>query len=74
MVVSDFLGEEEKGSYVTEMWDSIKAETDNAYLFGDAGYDDDDFWLPKSQISVRELSNGYEVKIPFWLAEKKGIV
>ena len=58
---------------VVELWDSIKAETTMAYLFGDDGYEDN-VWLPKSQVKVTKLSRGYEVEIPFWLAKKKGLV
>lgn len=71
--IIDFLNEDEKHEYVTELWDSIKHETPTACLFGDEGFDDN-VWLPKSQVFVRKLSRGYEVKIPMWLAEKKGIV
>ena len=58
---------------VTEMWDSIKHETDSAYLFGDEDCDAN-HWLPKSQVKVTKLSRGYEVQIPYWLAKKKGLV
>jgi len=58
---------------IVECWDSIKAETDAAYLFGDEGYEDN-VWLPKSRVEVKKLVNGYEVEIPYWLAKKKGLV
>lgn len=65
--------EDENQEDVVEYWDSIKAETSNAYLMGDEGYEDN-VWLPKSQVSLKKLSNGYEVTIPYWLAKKKGLV
>jgi hypothetical protein len=64
---------EDEESDIVEMWDSIKAETDSAYLFGDEGFEDN-VWLPKSQVKVEKLSRGYSVQIPKWLARKKGLV
>jgi len=58
---------------VTEMWDNIKWETDSAYLMADDG-EQEGTWLPKSQVKVRKLSRGYEVEMPYWLAERKGLI
>ena len=67
---SDMPDEQED---VVEMWDEIKAETENAYLFGDENCSAN-VWLPKSQVKVNKMSRGYEVQIPYWLAKKKGLV
>jgi len=57
----------------TEYFDRIDYETDDAYLFKIID-DSRDYWLPKSQIIVNELSNGYEVELPVWLAEQKALI
>ena len=55
-----------------EFFAEVKWETDAAYLFSDGG---NEFWCPKSQILEMERSgDGYDVKIPEWLAIEKGIV
>jgi hypothetical protein len=59
---------------IEELFESIKYETDKSYLFGDKGTKDNDCWLPKSQVEVTEISNGYKVRIPEWLAKKKDLI
>jgi len=49
----------------------IKTDTENAILLSDGVSED---WLPRSQIKIRKLSNGYEVIMPEWLAKKKGFI
>ena len=54
----------------------LKHETDNAYLFNDG---DQDYWIQKSQCqNLTQLGGSagthYDVTIPEWLAETKGIV
>lgn len=54
-----------------EVCGDIKWDTDSAILFSDGVNED---WLPRSQIEIRELSNGVEIKMPEWLAKKKGFI
>jgi hypothetical protein len=51
----------------------LKHETDNAYLVNNG---DEDIWIPKSQCEKFEKISGdhYEIIIPEWLAEAKGII
>ena len=51
----------------------LKRQTEAAYLVNDG---DDDIWIPKSQCLMFELVSGdtYDIAIPEWLAEAKGII
>ena len=51
----------------------LRDETDKAFLVFDGIHK---LWLPKSQIvSMRHISGiDYEIRLPYWLAYKKGIV
>ena len=54
---------------ITLVWDELIRSTDKAHLFV---FDDEDVWLPKSQITDLDEKTK-TLKIPLWLAEEKGI-
>ena len=56
-----------------EFYVVVKKETDMAILVNDG---DQDFWLPRSQIALREPNKNDEtsVWVPEWLATKKGLI
>ena len=56
---------------LVEICGDIKHDTEDAILLSDGVNFD---WLPRSQIKIRKLSNGYEVIMPEWLAKKKGFI
>jgi len=56
-----------------EFFDNLAWETDLAYLFKNDD-DDDEYWLPKSEVKTNQLAKGWEVEIPEWLAIEKGLV
>lgn len=50
-------------------------ETELAVFVSDTGDEDHGVWLPKSQIEIEDLGNGYHgVSMPEWLATDKGLV
>jgi hypothetical protein len=52
--------------------DEVLTETNKAVL---VKIDEDELWLPKSQIELDENSNGVSVvQLPEWLAIDKGLV
>jgi len=54
--------------------DRIKLETDKAIL---VIIDDEEIWLPKSQITYNEnhdLDKPQEIEISEWIAEQKGLI
>lgn len=54
-----------------EICGDIKWETDAAILYSDGVTE---CWHPRSQIEVRELSNGVEITMPEWLAFEKELI
>ena len=54
-----------------EICGDLKHDTEDAILLSDGV---SEVWLPRSQIEIRQLSNGIEVKMPEWLAKKKGFI
>ncbi len=71
--VEKFLNHQDvKPDCHVEMYKEIAWETIGSYKFKDD--DGKEVWLPKSQVDVRELSNGVEVEIPIWLAKEKGLI
>ena len=54
-----------------EICGNVKRETANAILFYDGVIE---AWLPLSQIEIEELRHCVEVKMPEWLARKKGFI
>lgn len=57
----------------TEYFDYMAHDTNDAYLFKNND-DDENYWLPKSQVEITKLSNGYEVEMPEWLAKEKELI
>ena len=58
-------------SNLIEICGDIITDTEDAILLSDGV---SEHWLPRSQIKIRKLSNGYEVIMPEWLAKKKGFI
>jgi hypothetical protein len=64
---------------VSSYHDECKYETVNSTLYGDTGSTDNNVWIPKKlvdsgDIEIRKLSNGYELIMPHWFAERNGLV
>ena len=59
---------------ITETVDEFVAETDDAIL---VLYDDEEIWLPKSQIDYGSHEVGdvdFDIEVAEWLAIEKGII
>jgi len=54
-----------------EICGDIKHDTEDAILLSDGVSEE---WLPRSQIEIRKLANGYAVIMHEWLAKKKGFI
>lgn len=64
------------GDYVRIDFDDLKCQTDLAYLIV---IDDEEYWIPKSQVDDKELTGGRFsnkgwLTIPEWLAVEKNLV
>ena len=81
--VEDFLKgsngfvKKSKPEKVSILLDEYKGHSPKAVAYGDKNGEWE--WFPKSlieskQIVINELSNGFEIIVPFWLAKEKGHV
>jgi hypothetical protein len=69
-------GIEEK---VTEYYGEKKWDTPRSITFGDKGTKENDICIGKKlfldgSVTMKKISNGWEVKMPRWLARKEGLV
>jgi hypothetical protein len=66
-----------KPEKVSILLDEYKGHSSKAVAYGDKGKNSEWEWFPKSlieskQIVINELSNGFEIIVPHWLAKEKG--